>query len=66
MILLIFVFLIIVLIEAPKIAHIHIEGKQTKGAVIATKDVAKIKFSSLGKKAVAAVIATTQAFGFIN
>ena len=60
------VFLIIVLIEAPKIAHIHIEGKQTNGAVIATKEVAIIKFSSFGKNAVAAVIATIQAFGFIN
>ena len=60
------IFLIIVLIEAPKIAHIHIEGKQTKGAVIATKDVAKIKFSSLGKKPEATVTAIDHAFGLIN
>ena len=42
------------------------EGKQIKGAVTATKDVAIKKFSSLGKKAVAAVNATTQALGLIN
>jgi len=34
--------------------------------VPATNNVATIKFSSLGKNAVAAVKATTQAFGFIN
>ena len=66
MIFLIFVFLIINLIEEPKRAHIHIEGKQTKGAVPATNIVAIIKFSSLGKNAVAAVNATTHALGFIN
>ena len=43
------------LIEDPKSAHIQIEGKQTKGAVPATNNVARMKFSSLGKKAVAAV-----------
>ena len=59
-------FLIIFLIEAPKAAQIHIDGKQTKGAVIATKEVATMKFSSLGKKAEAEVTATTQALGFIN
>ena len=66
MIFLIFVFLIINLIEEPKSAHIAIEGIQTKGAVPATKIVAMIKFSPLGKKAVAAVKATTHAFGLIN
>ena len=66
MIFLTFGFLIIVLIEAPKAAHIHMDGKQINGAVMATKEVAIKKFSSLGKKAVAAVIATTQAFGLIN
>ena len=44
----------------------HIEGKQTSGAVAATKEVAIIKFSSLGKNAVEAVNATTQALGLIN
>ena len=63
---LIFVFFIINFIEEPKSAHIQIEGKQTNGAVIATKEVAIKKFSSLGKKAVAAVNATTQALGLIN
>ena len=63
---LIFVFLIINLIEDPKIAHIQIAGIQTKGAVPATNIVAIIKFSSLGKNAVAAVKATTHALGLIN
>ena len=66
MIFLIFVFLIINLIEDPKSAQIQIEGIQTNGAVPATKNVAITKFSSLGKKAVAAVNATTQALGLIN
>ena len=66
MIFLIFVFLIISLIEEPKRAHIQIEGIQTNGAVPATNIVAMIKFSPLGKKAVAAVKATTQALGLIN
>ena len=66
MIFLIFVFLIINLIEEPKRAHIQIEGMQTNGAVPATNIVAMIKFSPLGKKAVAAVKATTQALGLIN
>ena len=66
MIFLIFVFLIINLTEDPKRAQIHIEGKQTNGAVPATNIVAITKFSSLGKKAVAAVNATTQALGLIN
>ena len=66
MIFLIFVFLIINLIEEPKSTHIQIEGMQTNGAVPATNIVAMIKFSSLGKKAVAAVKATTQALGLIN
>ena len=66
MIFLIFVFFIINLIEEPKSAHIQIEGMQTNGAVPATNIVATIKFSPLGKKAVAAVKATTHALGFIN
>ena len=66
MIFLIFVFLIINLIEEPKRAHIQIEGMQTNGAVPATNIVAMMKFSPLGKKAVAAVKATTQALGLIN
>ena len=66
MIFLIFAFLIINLIEEPKTAHIQIEGMQTNGAVPATNIVAMIKFSPLGKKAVAAVKATTQALGLIN
>ena len=63
---LIFEFLIINLIEEPKSTHMHIEGKQTNGAVPATNIVATTKFSSLGKNAVAAVNATTQALGLIN
>ena len=63
---LILLFFIINLIEEPKRAHKQIEGKHTKGAVIATKDVAIIKFSLIGKKAVAAVNATTQALVLIN
>ena len=63
---LIFAFLIINFIEDPKSAHKQIEGRQTNGAVTATNEVATIKFSSLGKKAVAAVNATTQALGLIN
>ena len=59
-------FLIINLIDEPKRAHIHIDGKQTNGAVPATNIVAIVKLSSLGKKAVAAVSATTQALGLIN
>ena len=62
----IFVFLIINLIEDPKRAHKQIEGKQINGAVPATNIVAIIKFSSLGKNAVAAVNATTHALGLIN
>ena len=62
----IFVFLIINLIEDPKITHIQIEGTQTNGAVPATNIVAIIKFSPLGKKAVDAVNATTHALGLIN
>ena len=66
MIYLIFGFLIINLIEEPKRAHIQREGRQTNGAVPETNMVAMIKFSPLGKKAVAAVKATTQALGLIN
>ena len=40
--------------------------QNTNGAVTATKDVAIKKLSSFGKKAVAAVKATTHALGFIN
>ena len=63
---LIFVFLIINFIEDPKSTHIQIEGKQTNGAVPVTNIVAIIKFSPVGKNAVAAVKATTHALGFIN
>ena len=52
--------------DDPKSAHIQMEGMQTNGAVPATNIVAIIKFSSLGKKAVAAVNATTHALGLIN
>ena len=62
----IFEFLIISLIEDPKSTHKQIEGKQINGAVPATKIVAIIKFSPLGKNAVAAVRATTHALGLIN
>ena len=60
------IFLIINLIEDPKSTHKQIEGKQINGAVPATKIVAIIKFSPLGKNAVAAVRATTHALGLIN
>ena len=63
---LILVFWIINFIDDPKSTHIAIEGIQTNGAVPATNIVATIKFSSLGKKAVAAVRATTQALGLMN
>ena len=63
---LILVFWIINFIDDPKRAHIAIEGIQTNGAVPATKIVARIKFSPFGKKAVAAVNATTHALGLIN
>ena len=63
---LIFVFLIINFIEDPKRTHKQIEGRQTNGAVRATKEVAMKKFSSLLKNAVAAVKATTQDLGLIN
>ena len=63
---LILVSLIIFLIEDPKRAQIQTAGTQTNGVVPATNNVATIKFSSFGKNAVAAVKATTQAFGFIN
>ena len=53
-------------IDDPKRTHMQIEGKHINGAVIATKDVATMKFSSEGKKAVAAVNATTQALGLTN
>ena len=60
------VSLIINLIEDPKSTHIQIDGILTNGAVPATNIVATMKFSSLGKIAVAAVNATTQALGLIN
>jgi len=63
---LILAFFIINFIEDPKSAHKQIEGRQTNGAVTATKEVAMKKFSSLGKNAVAAVNATTHALGLIN
>ena len=63
---LILAFFITDLIDDPKRAHKQIEGKHTNGAVTATKEVATKKFSSFGKKAVAAVKATTHALGFIN
>ena len=59
-------FLIIDFIEDPNNAHKHIEGKQIIGAVRATNIVAVKKFSSFGKKPVAAVKATTQALGLMN
>ena len=44
----------------------HIEGKQTMAAVTTKKIVATRKFSSVGKKPDATVIATVQAFGLMN
>ena len=60
------VFFIKILRLLPKIAQIHIDGKQTIAAVITKNIVAIIKFSSAGKKPEATVIATAQAFGFIT
>ena len=42
------------------------EGKQTIGAIPATKIIPVRKLSSFGKKTLAAVMATIQAFGFKN
>ena len=53
-------------LTAKLISEIGFEGIYISGAVMATKEVAIKKFSSLGKKAVAAVNATTQALGLIN
>tara|TARA_B100000427_G_scaffold296745_1_gene276670 strand:- start:9 stop:311 length:303 start_codon:yes stop_codon:yes gene_type:complete len=63
---LVLVFLINSLKLFPKIAQIHIEGKQTIAAVTTKNIVAITKFSSVGKKPDATVIATVQAFGLIN
>ena len=60
------VFLINILKLFPKIAQMHIEGKQTTAAVTIKNIVATTKFSSVGKKPEATVIATVQAFGLIN
>tara|TARA_B110000438_G_scaffold246860_1_gene248646 strand:+ start:797 stop:1027 length:231 start_codon:yes stop_codon:yes gene_type:complete len=60
------VFRIIDFIDDPKMAHKQMDGKQINGAVMTTNAVAYKKGSSLGKKAVAAVKATTHALGFIN
>ena len=59
-------FLIYSLKLLPKIAHTHIEGKQTNAAVNVKKAVATIKFSPDGKKADTTVIAIVQALGLIN
>jgi len=63
---LVFVFLIKILKLFPKMAQMHIEGKQTNAAVIVINVVAIIKFSSVGKKPDATVIATVHAFGLMN
>jgi hypothetical protein len=60
------VFLINNLKLFPKIAQMHMEGKQTIAAVMTRNIVAIMKFSSVGKKPDATVIATVQAFGLIN
>ena len=60
------VFFIKILRLLPKIAQMHIDGKQTIAAVITKNIVATIKFSSAGKNPDATVIATVQAFGLIN
>ena len=52
--------------DEPNKAHKHIEGKQTTAAVKEEKRTAIIKFSSLGKKPDATMIATVQALGFTN
>ena len=63
---LIFWSLINILKLLPKIAQTHIDGKQTKAAVIVKKAVANKKFSSAGKKPDTTVIAIVHAFGFMN
>tara|TARA_B000000437_G_C11653695_1_gene308640 strand:+ start:828 stop:1130 length:303 start_codon:yes stop_codon:yes gene_type:complete len=63
---LVFVFLIKILKLFPKIAQIQIDGKQITAAVITKNRVATRKFSSVGKKPDATVIATVHAFGLIN
>ena len=50
----------------PNIAKIHIDGKQTTAAVIVMNITAIKKFSSVGKKPEATVIAIVQALGLIN
>ena len=60
------VFLINILKLIPKIAQMHMEGKQTIAAVMTRNIVAIMKFSSVGKKPDATVIATVHAFGLIN
>ena len=51
-------------IELPNNTQTLIEGKFTSGANPAKKNNPVINCSSLGKKTLTAVIATTQAFGF--
>ena len=63
---LVLLFLINILKLFPKMAQMHIEGKQTTAAVTTKKIVATTKFSSVGKKPDATVIATVQAFGLMN
>ena len=50
----------------PKIAQIHIDGKQITAAVIVKNIVAITKSSPDGKKPDATVMATVHALGFIN
>ena len=60
------VFFMKILKLFPNTAQIHIEGKQTTAAVIVKNIVANKKFSCVGKKPEATVIATVHAFGLIN
>mgnify|MGYP001366883754 CR=1 FL=1 len=60
------VFFIKILRLFPKIAQMHMDGKQTIAAVITKNIVAIRKFSSVGKKPEATVIATAHAFGLMN
>ena len=63
---LILIFFINNLIDEPNSAHKHREGKQTSAAVIVVNKIAIIKFSSLGKKPEATIVAIVHAFGLTN
>ena len=59
-------FFMINLIEEPKKAHTHIEGKQTKAPVKVVNKTANNKFSSLGKNPIATADAIAQDINHLN